>query len=260
MKVDLTANEKKQLDNAVKENIVHKWLANKEVMKFEIGDVLLKYRRGYNPDMHGNYEWKPENIMSDLKMPQRYVYIFEDEFGIGYVKPLKVSDGKLGKELLCMTEFDWTHVRFQVDPEYAEHVLLDSEFDIKDQHKKSMQGRKQVTKMNRKIGIKPKTINEFNNFFGKLKAEDKFWTSADYTGKYFNEYTVKTLSMTPTSQINSWDWKRWLGKNPAGVDAPHLVTFSYTDRYNLTPRQANPLELGNKIFYLQEPIKEEPKK
>ncbi len=259
MKVELTVTEQDQLDHAVQENIVHKWLANKDAMKFEVGDILLKYHRDYQADLNGNYTWTPENIMSNLKMPQRYVYIYEDEFGIGYVKPLKVSDGLLGKELLCMTEFDWTRVRFQVDPEYAEHVLLDSEFDIQDQHKKSMQGRKVIAKMNRKIGIKPKTVSEYNNFFGKLKADDKFWVSYDYTGRNCNEYTIHSLSMTPISHINDWGWNHWIKRNPKGADAAHLVKITYTDKYYTSPRSVNPTDFGGNIFYLQEPVKEETK-
>lgn len=259
MKVELNAQEKKQLDTAVANNPVHKWMKNQEVIKFEIGDVLCKYtlRTDYQTKKQS---WVVENINSDNKMAQRYVYIYEDEFGIGYMKQLRVANGTLGKELYCMTDVDFGHTKFEVDPEYAEHTLLDADFDIKKIHKASLAARKIVTKMNRKVGVKPKTLKEFNQIFDKLNIGDTFWTTSDYTGRYIQEYTITAKTQHSVSSFDiarDWDWRRYKDKDSGKrVDDTTSYKISYTGSYPRDNRQIVELD-GYVIYTTQKPAQEE---
>ena len=259
MKVELDSDQQDQLKGALDSNQVRRWLIQKENMKFEVGDVLLRYSlqtRGHNDP-----KWIVENINSDNKMAQRYVYIYEDEFGIGFVKQLRVSDGSLGKDIWCMTEFDFGYTKFEVDPEYAEKVFLDGEFDIREIHKASLANRKIITKMNRKIGTKPRSLKEYNDIFDNLKVGDTFWTTSDYTGRYMQEFTltnIKQVSVQTLNRENDWDWRRWKEKNTGHVDAPHSYKISYTGTY---PRQDCLITSmrGDVFFMTQKPAQEEKK-
>lgn len=265
MKVIIDTELQEQLNDAMESNSVRRWLKQKDEMKFEIGDVILKYF------LRTNYEtkkqsWVAENINSDNKMAQRYVYIFEDEFGIGYLKQLRVGNGTLGKELYCLTDFDLIDTKFEVDPEYAEHVLLDADFDIKQIHKVSLAARKIITKMNRKIGQKPKTMQEFNDCFDKIKVGDVFWTSSDYTGRFIQEMKVLAITkinLSDLEQQNDWNWKLFKERAKKDeVNTPINSTYTYKITYTGTYSNKDKLivEMNRDVLYFtQKPAQEEKK-
>lgn len=264
MKVDLTANEMKQIQNALESNKVRRWMLQKQQIKFEIGDVVVKYLK--STDYQTKKEsWKAENINSDNKMAQRYVYIYEDEFGIGYLKRLKIANGKLGQELICLTDFDYETTKFEVDPEYAEHVLLDAEFDIKKIHKASLAARKVIIKMNRKIGKKLHTLKEFNAAFENMQIGDSFWTSTDYTGKYTQEFKLTGKLKVPVSTLNAghdWGWKRLREREPTAIDDTDAIRISYTHAGNASyVEKGRTVDSMNRyvIYTTQRPVEEEKK-
>lgn len=259
MKVELTAAEQKELNNIMERNTVRQWYAQKENLKFEVGDILVKYIARYNYDTKGNL-WELENITSGHKMPQRYVYIHEDEYGIGYLKHLKVSDGALGKEIFCLTDFNYKTTRFEVDPEYAERVLLDAKFDIKELHKASLESKRIATRMNRKMGVKPKALSEFNAFFEKLKVGDDFYVTSDYTGSFTRKYTltaIAKISVQRLDKAHNWDLGRFREKFPGGVDTTETYRISYTGDYNRDGFDI--FAFYSDVLYLQPPAKEEKK-
>lgn len=260
MKIELSKDEQKQLDNAVQQNPIRKWFTARETMKFEVGDVLVKHMKVYDWKT-SEHSWKVENINSDTKMAQRYVYIYEDEVGIGYFKQLKVSTGKLGVELFCATDFDFDSTKFEVDPEYAEHTLLDVEFDIKAVHKKANEAKKIIMKMNRKIGVKPKTVKEYNDFFEKVKVGDEIFTSTDYAGKRLNSMTIdkiEKIAVQTVDQNLGWWWRRFKENNPQGVDASDTYKVTYKDQYS-SKVERYVMEWNNHIFFATKPALEDKK-
>lgn len=270
MKVDLTKEQLKQLDASIKSNKVCSWLEQKESMKFEIGDVLIKniQRYDYESADEDKYYWAPENINSDNKMNQRYVYIYETPTGVGFIKKLRVSDGTLGEELFCLADFDYSSTRFEVDPEYAEHMLLDANFDIRDIHKKSLEARKIVTKMNRKIGVKPKTLKEYNEFYEGLAKKAEFWLARDFTGK--NYYRCKLSKLTKVlvkdmDKKNDWSWKNFKENNKDFFDADYIYLVDYTNyNYGSGNKEADQIhfKIGyrGQVLFNQEPAAEDKKK
>lgn len=214
MKFKLSPTAQKKLDNAVKDNLLHKYLSNKDNMNFEVGDVLIKKTNGYSN------KWRYEPVSNSNKMHQRYICVFKDDFGIIYVKQLKVSTGELGEELFCLTDYDYDHIRFEVDPEYAEKVFLDADFDIKSMHASSLAERKLIVKANRKIGVKPKSLKEINKFFGCLKKGDTFWIGKDFTGRNITTYKLledpKWLTKSALDQHGYWIWRE--ASNPLNAN------------------------------------------
>ena len=262
MKVELTPDEQKQLEQAKKTNNVAKWFAQRDKMKFEVGDVLVKYflRRDYETKKDN---WVVENINSDNKMAQRYVYIHEDEHGIGYIKQLRVSDGTLGKDLMCLTDFDYDGCKFEVDPEFAETTFLGAEFDIKSVHKASLAARKVITKMNRKIGIKPKSIKEFNKFLEKVGVNGTFYSTTDFTGRHMKEYKIISLEKVTTAQLDrsqEWFWNRIKEKKDIAIDDNFIYKVMTQGGYYGNSRAYFFIEnfKGN-CLYTQQPAKEDKK-
>lgn len=269
MKFTLTPKEQQELDSEVKNNPIRTWLQFRENMKFEVGDVLIKSYRRQNRET-SEYEWIPETISSsDSKLAQRYVYVYEDDQGIGYLKMLKVSTGTLGSEVFCMTNFDYRGTRFEVDPEYAESQLLDSSYDIRDIHKKSLEGRKIATKMNRKIGKKLIKLSELNTFFDSLAVGDTFWSSGDYTGRYVTEYKVTKLDKVPISLMDKvsggYSWRNYKEKNKDAVDSSETYRISFPNRYPSgsnskdEDKYAYEFARGGYVLYKQKPVQEDKK-
>lgn len=260
MKFDLNQDEQQQLKDAVDANPVRRWMKQKDQLKFEVGDVLVKMLKRVDWQTKA-VSWAAENINSDNKMAQRYVYIYEDDTGIGYLKQLKVSNGELGKEIFVLTDFDYTSTQFQVDPEYAEMIFLDAEFDIKDIHKKSLEARKIVTKMNRKSGMKPKSLSDINKFFESLNPGDTYWITSDYTGRYKREeifHSKKVISVTMLDRTNDWDWRRYKKKH--AVDVTDTYSIKYHDVTYKSDYDQTTYSIFDHVFYKTEPVQEEKKK
>jgi hypothetical protein len=247
MKFELTAEYKKQLKHQLESSNIRKWFQNRDNMKFNVGDVIVKYflRTDYKTSKQS---WVMENINSDNKMAQRYVYIYEDEFGIGYIKPLRVSDGTLGKDIFCMIDFDYTCTKFEVDPEHAERVLLDADFDIRD--------------INKKIGQKPKSLQEINDIFDKVNVGDTIWITYDYTGRHFEEYTITAIKKVTLKDLEggyNYTWKRWKEKNKDKVNSTYCYNVSYKGTWQRDDRSITEW-LDYVIYTKQKPALPEDKK
>lgn len=256
MKVNLNPKEQKQLNDCINNNLVRKWLKLRESLKFEIGDVLIKKIRSGD-------KWVDENIASQTKMPQRYVYIHEDEEGIGYFKKLLISNGSLGAELFSITDFDFEHNRFEVDPEYAEHTLLGAEFDIKDIKKKANEGKRIATKMNRKIGIKATKFTDLNKFFEKVQAAGVFYYTYDWTGRSQYELKITAMEKITIKELERQQSLRYGSKFTdrfvAGtVDADYTYKLSIQGKYGKEERYA--YDYQRYILYEIQPAKAEDSK
>ena len=266
MKVELTEKEQRQLERSINSNPVRKFLLNRDNTNFEVGDVLVKcIRRWKGGDQ---YEWVNEPISSENKMSQRYVFIHKDEFGIGYMKQLKVSTGKLGSEIYCLTDYDFESTKFEVDPEYAENIFLDAEFDIKDIHKKSLEARKIITKMNRKMGIKFKTLSDSSKFFETMKAGDEFWMTSDYTAKWSQRCEIISITAHTTISLevsSNYTWRNYKNRHTNNLNTIVDTNITYQIKYKEVSNYTRDRESfaydfsRGMVFYKQEPAKEEKK-
>lgn len=269
MKFNLSDREQRQLNTAVERNPMRRFLLKKDEISFEVGDVLIKNIRRYKGS--DVYEWSPEPISSENKMPQRYVCVFKDEFGIAYLKQLKVSTGSLGKDIYVISDYDLNSISFQVDPEYAETTFLDGDFNIKDMHKKSLEARKIVTKMNRKIGIKFKSLEDGNKFFNGMKSGDKFWITSDFTAKWCEQCEIISMHAVTIHSLESsgdWNWRRYRDRLtstqlPQIINAHHTFKIKYkasSDGITSRDREILIFDMGkDMVFYKSAPAREEGK-
>lgn len=124
--------------------------------KFNVGDVLVKLvQEGYEDDA----PWIPE--LDSIGAPQRYVYVFENDFGIGYIKKLhNTSSSALGVGQ-CLASFKPDRIRFKIDPEYVDHLIIgEGQFDHKEIYKNLKKFRKEANVENLKISMPAATTVE----------------------------------------------------------------------------------------------------
>ncbi len=116
------ADIKKEKDDMVSSKLpILRYLKYQDELKFKIGDILVK-KSSYE-DENGKIIWETET--DQIGIPVQYVYIFENEVGVGYVKRLKPDgSGPTRATAICIARFDAGEHRFVLDPGYAEHLLL----------------------------------------------------------------------------------------------------------------------------------------
>lgn len=266
MKFTLNEDQKERLERTVENNNVRIFLQAQKDINFEIGDVLIKNIKQYDWNT-GKHLWVTETLNSTNKMPQRYVYVFKDDTGIGYLQKLKVSTGELGDEVFPLTNYDFTSTQFLVDPEYAETSFLGGDFNIKDLHAKSLEQRRIVTKMNRKSGKKFTDLKDLEIFIKDIFDNNNgvFYTADDYTGRYFDCRKITKLLKVKTTapQMNEWGWRKFKEKEPTQAASCKEVFFikydqsgSHNPLYSFS-QEVYSYDLLGQIFFKDKPAQEE---
>lgn len=149
-----------------------KFLRNRDQYKFNIGDFLIR------EDNVGGNKWEVHTAKCGL--PYRYVYLFENELGIGYVRRLSVRKEELVDSPICILNFDLDVTRFKLDPSYADSILLGEKFNPVDDYKTARQKLLQVKKANDKIAIRTKNETEADSFAKSLHVGQTLWFQSPY--------------------------------------------------------------------------------
>lgn len=208
MKYEITQEDKDIMERDMNTDRTLKHLKNISFYKFSIGDVLIREERYRNYDkVHGTgfgYEWK--TVKASCGLNNKYVYVFENDLGIGYIRRMSVNGRKLVDQPLCVTQFDPDQTRFGLDPEYADHMLLASEedeFDAKTRYDTLKKKREQVKRMNAKLrlmtgGDELSTIA----WMQSLKVGDTLWWGYSLSSIRKEPFVVKDVSKLN----NSWNY------------------------------------------------------
>lgn len=200
MKYEVTQEDRDTMDRDMKSDRVLKHLKNLSFYKFTIGDVLIredKYTR-YNANGVGNhaYEWRVK--LAECDLPYKYVYTFENELGIGYIRRLSINGRKYVERPICVTEFDPDLTRFSLDPEYADHMLLSNEneeFDAKSRYNEIKKKREQNNRKNKKFRLHFANETEAGQYIAKLKIGDTFWWGYSLNNIHKDPYYVTQLEV-----------------------------------------------------------------
>jgi hypothetical protein len=122
------------------------------MLKFAVGDILLKKVRDDDDDDAAKWIIETDEIGAPIK----YVYAFENELGIGYIKKLDNSGkGPTKGKAICVTKIVQRHEQLILDPDYAEHLLLSSgeEFKYNARYEAYKTFRDEALKKNKAIAI-----------------------------------------------------------------------------------------------------------
>lgn len=146
-----------------------KHLKDLSFYKFSVGDVLVREDRGYDK------QWNVHTAACGL--PYRYMYVFENELGVGYIRRLSVKGDHFVEFPICTVDFDPETTRFKVDPSYADQLLIgeDAGFDPKGDYKAARKKKEAVYRANDKLREKLDTEAEVLAFLKKLKVGDQIW-------------------------------------------------------------------------------------
>jgi hypothetical protein len=208
MKYELTSDDKKRIDAAERTDAIIKFNKAKDSFRFNIGDVLIKQHwRGRDES------WNTETIGSSTDAPAKFVYVYEDNHGIGYVKQI-LSNGKLRGAITPMTNFDPESVRFQLDPDYADHIMLadeGEEFKPNVIHEMKRKYREQAYRSNKKLLIPVSTYLERQLFLGDLRIGDKFWMGGNMDNMVETTFEVtNTETMDVAAIDDGYNRRRWI--------------------------------------------------
>ena len=178
-----------------------KHIRNLSFYKFSIGDVLIRQERRYVDADH--YEWKTS---MHGNLPYKYVYVFENDLGVGYIRRLSVNGRKFVERPMCVTEFDPDTTQFVVDPEYADHLMLASEeddFDTKSRYDEAKRRREQTNRKNKKLAIPMADEAAALTWMQSLKVGDQFWFGHSIGGINKEPYYVNEVCL-----VEPPEWKK----------------------------------------------------
>ena len=201
-KLELSQKDKNSIERMDKRSPIMKFLRNQDAMRFQIGDVLVRQKLSWSSEVDKRC-WETEMVSSVSNAPKKFVYVHENEFGIGYVKRLK-ADGKGYAEgcIICMTDVDPTYLRYIIDPDFADHMLLDgdkSNFEYDATFKDDTNKRQSILKENKRLLEDTKTSEAIKEWAKTLKAGDQIWIGRDIYQAVENSYTIKDIKFGFTS-------------------------------------------------------------
>ncbi len=160
------AREQSDLDSSP----IMRFLKSKERFKFNIGDIVIKKSR-----WHKDKEYKVETLRG-IDAPKKYMYVFENELGIGYIKQLRVDGSGFTSNLICVANFDPDFTMFELDPDYADHLIIGQDtFTYNEEYAAKKKFREEAIKKNRAMLVKTRSSKSRMAWFESLKQGDKFW-------------------------------------------------------------------------------------
>lgn len=192
-KYEISPDDQKIMDRDMVTNRTLKHLKNKSIYKFSVGDVLLK------EDKYGN-EWRVHTASCGLAY--KYVYVFENELNIGYIRRLSIKGDNFVGAPTCVLEFDPETTRFIPDPEFADHVLFGDEgeeFDSQSRYANLKKRREQINRKNKKMAIKFESAQQAIDWIKTLKVGDSFYyaDSIGYPNKELIYVTSINMDVDP---------------------------------------------------------------
>ena len=193
MKYEVTADDLKVMAFDLANDRTLKHLKNLSFYKFAVGDVLIREEKYRTADGH---QWKTK--LADCGLPNKYVYVFENDLGIGYIRRLSVNGRKFVDKPLCVTEFDPDQTRFALDPEYADHMILsdeNAEFDAKSRYDEIKKKREQIHRQNKKNRLMFSTPQQAVDWMKTLKVGDQIWYGYSISGIHKSPYYVHAVNI-----------------------------------------------------------------
>jgi hypothetical protein len=193
MKYEKTAEDEKIVEYDLQHDRTLKYLKNLSFYKFSVGDVLIREEKCYNY-ADNTYSWKIKLAGCDL--PYKYIYAFENELGVGYIRRLSVNGRKFVEKATCVTTFDPDQTRFILDPEYADHMLLSSEndeFDAKSRYDEIKKKREAIHRKNKKIRLQFKDEQAAADWIKTLKKGDQIWWGYTISSIHKEPYLVDEI-------------------------------------------------------------------
>lgn len=176
-----------------------------EQAQFDIGDVLVARYMGPSESGGTRYE-----TMSSSNVKQKYLVVYKDSAQLIYCKKIR-EGGQLSKAVDMIATRMADTVKFELDPDMAESILLDQEsnYDAMATAKELKRKKEAIKKHNKKIRIGFETLKEANDFLATLKVGQKVWQAYHYTDMNPSEHTVTSVENKPLDlKVPSYSYSR----------------------------------------------------
>lgn len=209
LKYEKSPEDAKREESDLQHDVILRWIKDRELFRFNVGDVLIRQTKW-------GTEWKTETIGVN-ETPVKYVYVFENELGIGYLKQLRSGGSGFAKTLLCVTELDPARSRLVLDPEYADHLIIgDGEFDYSADYLNKKKYRAEAIKKNNQLALDTKNFKKLYEWFSNLKVGDEYWYGWSYDR--MTHYRVISITDEPVNMLTYYI------KETFGEEAVKLIT------------------------------------
>lgn len=171
-KVKLSKTDAERIKRQQERNSVHVFLRNKTKINFNVGDVLIRKTKEYYP----SEKIRVETVSPSSNAPKKFVCIHVDQFGVPFVKHMKVN-GDLVDDIINVATMDLDRCWFEVDPEYVDGILLGNSVDPLQKFNDDRERRKKIKEANRKLRQKTNSREDVLAIIDKLSIGSIFWTS-----------------------------------------------------------------------------------
>jgi hypothetical protein len=171
LKYEKTHADRAREVSDIRRSPIMRFLKHQDYFKFNMGDILVKQRR-----LTLNSKWETE-VVAGVNTPKKFMYVFENELGIGYVKQLRVDGSGFTSALVCTANFDPDSVRFMIDPDFVDHLLIgeDNDYEYNKEYSNKKAFREDAIKKNTKILVHTRSLKKRIDWLSSLKKGDIFW-------------------------------------------------------------------------------------
>ena len=143
--------------------------------QFKLGDYLVLYLS----DANGNMGLKKNSYGA----PVKYKVVFVNNYDIPFIKQVNKKGNPVGSISSCAgsRSDEYRHINdrfeFALDPDYADAILLQDEYDPANLHRSKKDIWKAVTDHNKACKIKTQDIKQVVDFFKTVNVGDTLWSS-----------------------------------------------------------------------------------
>lgn len=147
-----------------------------KIKQFQVGDYLILYL--------GNDDNKMSVQKNSYGAPIKFKVVHCTEHGIPFVNRVNKRGVPIGGIFSCLGTLDTDTFRnpgqkfeFALDPDYADSILLQDEYDPANLHRSKKDIWKAVTDHNKTCKISTYNMKDVLNFFNTVNVGDMLWTS-----------------------------------------------------------------------------------
>lgn len=210
--------------------------------QFKVGDYLIAYL----PDENG--KWKLD--CNSYGVAYKHVVVYSSPNGYPYIKRLNITGQPIGDLISGWGQCDMSDyieqegpIKWELDPDYADSLILQEEYDPTQLHKNKRALWKEVTQYNKANKIDTYDIPPILEFFKTLKIGDMMWTSSS---GYYLVQDIKLVSKAKAlNTIVRGNWE-------VRIKGPNVLVLTVVDKNGAVKDIAADF-LWRKALYKQRP-------
>lgn len=144
-------------------------------MQFKMDDYLILYVSDHNGSMVVQ--------KNSYGAPTKFKVIYITDENVAFVKKVNKKGNPVGRIYSCVgiEADDYRYMsqtfRFEIDPDFADSILLDNKYDPANLHRSKRDIWKAVTEHNKACKIKTHHIKDVISFYATVNVGDTLWTS-----------------------------------------------------------------------------------